>query len=328
MIGVRVKRSGSWLDPECAGLLGWHLGRRLWARVSARLAAGEKGVAITLTYRRDEYADAEDLYQSQKERQDVPLFMRRLGRVLCRNVTGDWICKAEFQQGGWLHFHIILMGSDYVDHAALSRAWGLGFVYIKRLTKKRVIYMVKYVAKGGRIPLFLYGEKPRSVKIIRTSKGFWGETSDDCSYCPVWARYGDKPLRMPGVYVPIGIKIRERGLVLRCVDRNGGKAFSTRTCDPGTALIALTNSHAVWPGNDGWLRIGCSPELAHLIIDRCGRGVADRPPREAEPRPRSGRLYLRGSRKRDAVDIAAVRLPWWKEAEYMEDALDAANFAE
>ncbi len=52
-IGVRVKHSGSWLDPHCAGLLGWKLGKRLWRR-----CAGEIGLFLTLTYRRDEYASS------------------------------------------------------------------------------------------------------------------------------------------------------------------------------------------------------------------------------------------------------------------------------
>lgn len=321
---VKVKQSGSWLDHECAGILGWKLGKRLWSRVSHRMANGEKGVMLTLTYRHSDYRDAEDLYQSQKERQDVPLFMRRLGRALRRNLTGDWICKMEFQQGGWVHFHIILMGIDHINHSLLTLAWGHGHTWINRLNKKRVIYMVKYVAKGGKIPLFLYSERPRSVKIIRVSKGFWGEPSKPSKpRCPIWDEYGPKEQGVVNAYVPIGIKLMRKGVVLRSVDRNNGKTFLTRRCEPAVFCQQLHRRYRVLRSTDGWMRFACTLEQALAVADLCEshEPKLSRAEGSGAHRPRSG-LHLRGISNHDAAAFRENGLPWWIEAQYWEDALD------
>ncbi|HEX5470564.1 MAG TPA: hypothetical protein VFW73_01700, partial [Lacipirellulaceae bacterium] len=249
-IGVRVKYSGSWLDPNCAGLLGWKLGQKLWRR-----CRGEVGLFLTLTYRRDEYASGQELYYRQQERQDVPLFMRRLSRALGVSLKGKWLCKAEWQSGGWIHFHLVILGQSFIDHALLERCWGHGFVWVKRLSKKNCLYLTKYVAKGGRIPLWLYGEAPKTVKIIRVSPGFWRRPGDPVpqekkpAEVVLWS--DGTPVRgakVHGCYVPIGIRLRQRGVLL---DFNG-KIFSRR-CEPSCFMLqCLRYAQRVWQA-DGWI---------------------------------------------------------------------------
>lgn len=156
----------SWADPDWSKVMSARLGEKLWNR-----CRGEEGVLITLTYDRKEYASARDLWFKQQARQDVPLFLRRLGRALDRDLRGKWFAKVEFQEAEWVHFHLILLGVGFIDHKLLKQAWGMGHVWINGLTEKRVKYACKYVVKGGAIPPWLLGEA--SLRIIRVSNGFW-----------------------------------------------------------------------------------------------------------------------------------------------------------
>jgi hypothetical protein len=196
---IRVRRSGSrsWLDYQWAGAFGARLASRLEARCE-----GERGVFITLTYRRSEYADPRDLYRQASEKKHVAEFMKRLARFLGEPLKGRWICKMEFQEGGWVHWHLILLGLSRIEHSELDRLWGHGHVWIKRMTQESRRYMTKYVAKGDGLPAFLYGERPRSVKVIRTSAGFWPDTE------PRPDR--PKPTQSPSLdaYRPIGESLR------------------------------------------------------------------------------------------------------------------------
>jgi hypothetical protein len=103
MLAIRAKSSDSWLDPEFGGLVAWKFGGRLWRRV-----AREHGVFITLTYRRDPYAGPQDLYLRAGEGKHVARFMERLGKATGENFGGRWVCKAEFQDRGWVHFHLLV----------------------------------------------------------------------------------------------------------------------------------------------------------------------------------------------------------------------------
>jgi hypothetical protein len=230
VIALRIKRSGSWLDPDCSWLLGWKLGRRLWSRVQ-----GHTGVFLTLTYRRDEFENSLDLYRTQSERQDVALFMRRLGRRLGVSFNGKWICKLEFQKGGWVHWHLIVLGVPRIEHDVLSEAWGHGFVWIKKLTKRRVLYTCKYIAKGGahNLPAWIYAERPKSVKVIRTSRGFWGGASTS-TYCPIYAKYGPKRGPSCAAYVAVGDRIKCKGIEIK-----HARGRFSRRCDPGPVFCSL-----------------------------------------------------------------------------------------
>lgn len=196
---IRVRRSGSrsWLDYQWARAFGAKLATRLEER-----CAGERGLFLTLTYRRDQYNDPRHLYREASEKKHVAEFIKRLARHLGESLTGRWICKMEFQEGGWVHWHLILLGISRIEHAVLSDRWGFGHVWVKRMTHESRRYMTKYVAKGDGLPAFLYAERPRSVKVIRTSKGFWND--------PPKKRNPSTPSTSPQLdaYRPIGESLR------------------------------------------------------------------------------------------------------------------------
>ena len=312
VIAVRVKRSGSWLDHECSGLLGWKLGQRLWQRCQ-----GRRGVFVTLTYRRDEWQGPFDLYRSSGEQQHVPLFLRRLARAVGESFTGKWICKAEFQRGGWLHFHLIILDVEKIPFETLLRCWGHGGVRINRLRKERVMYLCKYVSKGGQTPAFLLGEAPRSVKIIRTSPGFWhgSQASPARMVDPGAADYRKwgppPPQTFYRCYRPIGVGLRQgRGVVIR--SRCG--TWSKR-CDPGEFLCRLA---LVARGCDGkrrgWSMWRATHEEAENAAAACcehrnGPGV---PERSSLP-PRSGGLYLIQTRNPDAIEWPSWLVDIWRQ---------------
>lgn len=313
MIAVRVKTSGSWLDPNCSGLVGWKFGRRLWKRCK-----GETGLALTLTYRHDDYANSQELWHRQQERQDVPLFIRRLARALRTSLKGRWVCKLEFQSGGWVHWHIILLGIDRIEHALLSEAWGFGYVWVKRMTKRRVMYLTKYIAKNSQVPAWLYGERPRSVKVVRVSPGFWGELGP-----PTPERIEPKPQEIDA-YISIGERLKRRGVVISV---GNGRRFS-RICDPGRFLILMALRTPVVRNVHRWLVFDASvqdvEEIWEQAVDweHCYQEwmTAQRTASTgAGPRPRSaaGReaaVHLRGTCNPDAW-------PDWLRVQFEEEAL-------
>lgn len=200
MLSLRARSSKSWLDPRYCYKLSADLSERLIAR-----CRGEKGVFLTLTYRRDEWDDPQQLYRAASDERHVRRFMERLGQLMDQSFSGRWLCKLEFQEGGWIHFHIILLGLTYIDHAMVAHAWGHGFVWIDRLNAGRIRYICKYVAKGGEVPAYLLIERIRSVKIVRVSPGFWGELSQ-----PSRPREPSERLQTVSAYIPIG-QVIERG---------------------------------------------------------------------------------------------------------------------
>lgn len=121
----------------------------------------------------------------------------------------------EFQEGGWVHWHLILLGIARIDHADLDRLWGHGHVWIKRMTHESRRYMTKYVAKGDGLPAFLYAERPRSVKVIRTSAGFWRDTQ------PRPKRPESPPQQSLNAFRPIGESLRQSDATSIVKDEDG-----------------------------------------------------------------------------------------------------------
>jgi len=267
MIEIKQRGTGSWLDPRSS--------KALAAKLSTRLAdrcTGEKGVVITLTYNREEYESSRALYHAARDEQHVPLFLRKIGRRLSETLTGRWFCKMEFQRGGWVHWHIILLGVSRIDHAVLKEAWGRGHVWITRLNPKALTYLSKYVAKPGGVPPWIYAERARSVEIIRTSPGFWckeqggedevypfivpdedledpypyGHLHPDEPEPPEPARY------TADIYEPIGSKIeRQRE---RCVARDHLGRSARGDVDLGVLLVVLMEMGCGTIGRrKGWL---------------------------------------------------------------------------
>lgn len=172
MIRIRRRACESWLDPKG----GLSLAMAFRDRLAARLAVADKAVFITLTYDRTPYDDARSLYRAQRDDQHVVMFMRRLAKALgVKSLAGQWCRKMEFQRGGWVHWHIVLVGYSFIPWQTVLKAWGHGDIDVQRIddAERAVKYMCKYISKDGGLPPWLYAERPRSIKIISASPGFW-----------------------------------------------------------------------------------------------------------------------------------------------------------
>lgn len=168
MIEWRRAMFRSWADPMWGRIASAELGERLVDR-----CRGEKGVLLTLTYAAREWSSARECWHAQREGQHLPLFMRRLGRALGEDLAGRWFAKVEFQESGFVHFHVVLLGRSFVAHDLLEACWGHGFVWVNRLTAGRIRYACKYVSKGGAVPAFILAE--RGLRLTRSSRGFWAK---------------------------------------------------------------------------------------------------------------------------------------------------------
>jgi len=171
MIKISVPGLKSWFDPSSAAVLK----NQLVEKISDRMQ-GKKGLFITLTYNRDNYDSPRDLYRKQSEQQHVALFIRRLSRFLKIPLSGRWMRKMEFQEGGWVHFHLVLQYAGFINHNEITRLWGHGHTWVDRWQGGHCFYIAKYMSKEGQFPDWLLFEKPRSVKIVSVSPGFWGES--------------------------------------------------------------------------------------------------------------------------------------------------------
>lgn len=298
MIELKVTGTESWFDPNSARKLSASLGRRLWDRCE-----GHRGLFVTLTYRRDEWEDAKQLYRAQSEEQHVPLFLRKVARHLGDSLKGRWFCKLEFQRGGWVHWHIIILDVNRIDHAVLSDLWGFGHVWVRRLNARNVKYCTKYTVKAGDVPAWLYLEKPRAVKIIRVSHGFWEEGEPDSGPVPPdpYDEYGPVPQRIDGVYVPIGEKLeRAKG---RWVARDEHGHYVRGQCDLSQLLVSLMERGCGVVGNRaGWIVVDATLE----DLARAGT-AAERLAQASRSRP----LHLIRSGNPDADEVEASRMPLW-----------------
>ncbi len=242
---IRVRRAGSrsWLDYQWAKAFGAKLAARLEDR-----CRGEYGIFMTLTYQRDQFDDPRHLYREASEKKHVAEFMKRISRYLGESVTGRWICKMEFQAGGWVHWHIILLGVSRIEHADLLNLWGHGYVWVSRMNAITRRYMTKYVAKGGGLPAFLYGERPRSVKVIRTSKGFWRDTT------PKRDRDRPKPSPQLNAYRPIGESLRQSDVTSVVQDLDG--VYHTQRIPLDELLLDLFDTgYRVVERSGSWLEL-------------------------------------------------------------------------
>lgn len=321
MVRIRLKRSGSWLDPESAGLLGAQLAKRLLERVAVARAEGQGGRFLTLTYRRVPGEDARQLWRRQQEEKHVAMFMRRLSRALRADLRGKWLCKLEFQEDGYVHWHIILLGVGFFDVATLERCWGHGFVWIEPLTTERVKYVCKYVAKAGVMPAWLYGERPGSVRVVRVSHGFWRDkTPRPSTYCPTLAKWGpQKPMLFHNCHPTIETAIkRSRGVVVRGADW----AYSV-PCDPAEfiACVERRAKRPPTPDKHGWTKHHITPKEANRIAAACRTAAI---PSAGAPRRRDsgGTLHLKGTCKSDAD-----ALPAWMDEWNRQEALAVSDEA-
>lgn len=289
-VKLRPRPSISWLDPQGRWALASVFSERLRRRVQ-----GEKGVFLTLTYDPRRNPEGRDLYRAQRDEQHVPLFLRRLSRRLGRSLKGQWVRKLEFQENGNVHFHLIILGSRWMDHKIIEEAWGHGFVFVKSLTRKHVDYLAKYVAKGGDVPAWLYGEPIRSVKIVSASPGFWGDTEPQ-----------EREHKPPGfglsAYRPIGESIRRAHCESIVHDEESGR-FDKIHLDVGWALQRLFQSgHKPARVVKGWYEFDISADAFWHALNK---GVEREGPAAgsvAQRRPGAG-LHLISAGNPDAACV-------------------------
>ncbi len=185
---IRVRRLMCWshLDPEAGPIMAYHYGKRMHRNLAICRARKIPWLMLTLTYDRTPYGGQDDpdgpemLWDAASRDRHVRRFIERLGKSLGCRLTGKWICKTEFHsEGGWLHFHLIVTGFDFMPFDKVHEAWGHGAVRISKGRGRHAFYVAKYASKhGGGYPDWLYDRQPRSVKIWRTSPGFWKPLTD------------------------------------------------------------------------------------------------------------------------------------------------------
>lgn len=217
MIAFRVRSSRSWLSAQFGRSASRALAERLIERCQ-----GEKGLFLTLTYKRDEYEDPQDLYRRASEEQHVPMFIRKLCKALGRSLRGQWMCKLEFQKGGWVHWHLLVLGVTFIPHDVLTACWDRGHVWVEKMNPRSIYYVCKYVSKDGDLPTFLYLERSRSVKIVRVSPGFWKDTVQREPYESPWPA-GKMPF-----YLSIGEVLERAEGTVQVMDPQSGNILSVR----------------------------------------------------------------------------------------------------
>lgn len=274
MLSSKPTRSDSWLDPESAPYLA--------ARLSARLierCRGRRGLFVTLTYDPSNYTDDRDCYRAAQEQQHLNRFIQRLSKYLGQSLRGKWIAKREFQRNGFLHYHLIVLDVHRIPHDQLTRLWGHGFTFINRLSPKRITYLCKYVSKSGDFPSWLLLEKPKSVKIISTSPGFWGNSTETPEPDPAAFRF-----RKLACHIMIGHKLETRREAVCVRDDNG----TVRTYGAPILLLlyCLRESGFEISRDRRWYTFDCTWEDLEVAADRAARLHAKR---AAE---RARRLYL------------------------------------
>lgn len=287
MIEFRVRNSRSWLDAKYSKVLSYQLADRLVER-----CRGQKVLKIELTYRREEYSDPADLFYRAGDERHVRRFIEDLKGHLKMNLTGRWLCKMEFQHGGWVHWHLLLLGVSYINHAKLTDLWGHGYVWVRPAGESELRYVCKYIAKDGEFPAFLYLRPIRSVKIIRVSPGFWGNLqpkanradSEDSEQC-----FDPEPEmpRLP-VYVSVGEMIERGEQVIICRDPEG--RYAQVQGDPWNLFGMLRRLGGKVTGSEkGWLQMkGIDLAQVHRLSMMMKYGLADDGKRGGTPGRRGG----------------------------------------
>ncbi len=295
MISLRVNHVRSWTDPEGSRVMGHALAERL----EQRYADGRAAVFVTLTYRRDEWDGPQALWHAQSDHRHVRRFIERLATITGDDYTGRWFCKLEFQQGGWVHWHL-LIDAKRIEHSDLQAAWGYGFVWVNAATPEKRRYLCKYVSKGGDLPSFILTERARSFKVVRVSRGYWDE---------IKPRPEDQPVRRQPLpfYRTLGQVLEERAKApaFKAVAKHRGKVVMSMLCAAGGVMMM-----ALCAMNEGTERIEVRAGASML------RWLGDREAQGREAARASGLHLIQTTRTADAVPLPYQ--PRWLER-YFED---------
>ncbi|WP_172997502.1 rolling circle replication-associated protein, partial [Lactobacillus helveticus] len=158
--------------------------KRLKRLIGTNFHGGHSELWITLTYKDSPMKDPDRLYK------DFKRMMRRLRRMSGKYLA--YIVVIEPQASGSLHAHLLLKNIDgsrlYIANKDLRKAWGQGFVNVKRLSDADNVssYVMAYVSnvdlnnlegkfeennapkrivKGGRLALY-----PVGMQLYRRSR--------------------------------------------------------------------------------------------------------------------------------------------------------------
>lgn len=159
--------------------------KRLKRLIGTNFLGGRSELWVTLTYRESPMKNPDRLYK------DFKRMMRRLRKLIGKYLA--YIVVIEPQASGSLHVHLLLKTIDgsrlYIANADLCKAWGQGFVNVKRLSDSDNVasYVMAYVSdvdlnnlegqfkekkeapkrivKGGRLALY-----PIGMQIYRRSR--------------------------------------------------------------------------------------------------------------------------------------------------------------
>lgn len=115
---------------------------------------------VTLTFA-DNISDTKEAYKC------LALFFDRFKYYLKKQNMDElkYICCMEYQKRGAIHYHLIC-NCSYIPFTALSKLWGNGFVYIKKIKNdKAVAYALKYCVKN----VMQSSNERRKTRYIRTS---------------------------------------------------------------------------------------------------------------------------------------------------------------
>lgn len=241
----------TWHTDEGSRLMSSILRQRLRDR-----CRGKRWKMITLTYDREGFEHPRDVYETAKRERHTARFIERLGELCGMSFAGKWICKMEFQSGGWLHWHILLEHGPKIDWRTILKAWNRGRVDIRHGTRRRIDYLAKYVAKPSEgMPGWLLGEPSRSVRVIRASSGFWANESKKSKQriermsWPMYETIGQAATRRRaemslincgGFFMSCKVGIAKVASILR----NAG--FATATCtNSGSLLVQGSLARAV-----------------------------------------------------------------------------------
>lgn len=168
----------SHLHPVGGKILASRVSKRLERRLVYARNNKQPGLFLSMTYDHGPYdpnsaEGPENLWDTAQKEKHVHVFMEMLESHLGRSLKGCWTRKAEFQTGGWLHYHVILLGVPFIPHHVLKDCWEHGHIFVTKIRPKHAHYMAKYQGKAGAYPDFLLDKPSRSVKIWGTSPGFW-----------------------------------------------------------------------------------------------------------------------------------------------------------
>lgn len=112
-------------------------------------------------------------YEKGKDR--MRRFLARFRKAIGRPFK--WCWKLEFHEDGFAHWHLLLEYTKRIPQPFLERDvqdwWGLGRVNVRRVKRRDIFYVFKYVAKGlDEVPEWVASHKGR-LRVFQACRGFY-----------------------------------------------------------------------------------------------------------------------------------------------------------